>query len=44
MAELIVGLPAEGQACVTLRESVECGYGDLVQRLTELGAKVAKIE
>jgi UDP-N-acetylglucosamine 1-carboxyvinyltransferase len=44
MSLIAAGLAAEGQTRVTPLETVERGYGNLVQRLTSLGAKVAKIE
>ena len=44
MSLIAAGLAAEGQTRVTPLETVERGYTDLVERLKELGAKVAKVE
>jgi UDP-N-acetylglucosamine 1-carboxyvinyltransferase len=44
MSLIAAGLAAEGQTRVAPLETVERGYSHLVQRLTSLGAKVAKIE
>jgi UDP-N-acetylglucosamine 1-carboxyvinyltransferase len=44
MSLIAAGLAASGQTRVAPLETVERGYSNLVQRLTELGAKVAKIE
>jgi UDP-N-acetylglucosamine 1-carboxyvinyltransferase len=44
MSLIAAGLAAEGQTKVTPLETVERGYGQLVDRLQLLGAKVAKIE
>jgi UDP-N-acetylglucosamine 1-carboxyvinyltransferase len=44
MSLIAAGLAADGQTRVTPLETVERGYSNLVQRLTSLGAKVAKVE
>jgi UDP-N-acetylglucosamine 1-carboxyvinyltransferase len=44
MSLIAAGLAAEGQARVAPIETVERGYSQLVERLTALGAKVAKVE
>jgi UDP-N-acetylglucosamine 1-carboxyvinyltransferase len=44
MSLIAAGLAAEGQTRVTPLETVERGYSHLVDRLIELGAKVAKVE
>jgi UDP-N-acetylglucosamine 1-carboxyvinyltransferase len=44
MSLIAAGLAADGQTRVTPLETVERGYSQLVDRLTSLGAKVAKIE
>lgn len=44
MSLIAAGLAAEGQSRVTPLETVERGYGQLVERLRTLGAKVAKVE
>ena len=44
MSLIAAGLAAEGQTRVQPLESVERGYSRLVERLGELGAKVAKVE
>jgi UDP-N-acetylglucosamine 1-carboxyvinyltransferase len=44
MSLIAAGLAAEGQTRVQPLEIVERGYSQLVERLQELGAKVAKIE
>jgi UDP-N-acetylglucosamine 1-carboxyvinyltransferase len=44
MSLIAAGLAAEGQSRVTPLETVERGYGQLVDRLRSLGAKVAKVE
>ena len=44
MSLIAAGLAASGQTRVAPLETVERGYSNLVQRLTALGAKVAKIE
>jgi UDP-N-acetylglucosamine 1-carboxyvinyltransferase len=44
MSLIAAGLAADGQTKVTPLETVERGYGQLVDRLQLLGAKVAKIE
>jgi UDP-N-acetylglucosamine 1-carboxyvinyltransferase len=43
MALIAAGLAAEGQSRLSPLETVERGYGRLVERLQGLGAKVAKI-
>jgi UDP-N-acetylglucosamine 1-carboxyvinyltransferase len=43
MALIAAGLAAEGQSHLSPLETVERGYGRLVERLQELGAKVAKL-
>lgn len=43
MALIAAALAADGQSRVTTLETVERGYGRLVERLQGLGAKVAKI-
>ena len=44
MSLIAAGLAAEGQTRVAPLETVERGYSNIVQRLTSLGAKVAKVE
>jgi UDP-N-acetylglucosamine 1-carboxyvinyltransferase len=44
MSLIAAGLAADGQTRVAPLEIVERGYGQLVDRLSELGAKVAKVE
>jgi UDP-N-acetylglucosamine 1-carboxyvinyltransferase len=44
MSLIAAGLAAEGQTRVLPLETVERGYSHLVERLQELGAKVAKVE
>jgi UDP-N-acetylglucosamine 1-carboxyvinyltransferase len=44
MSLIAAGLAADGQTRVTPLETVERGYSQLVERLTRLGAKVAKVE
>ena len=44
MSLIAAGLAADGQTQVTALETVERGYSYLVDRLQELGAKVAKID
>ena len=44
MSLIAAGLAADGQTRVTPLETVERGYGQLVDRLHRLGAKVAKVE
>jgi UDP-N-acetylglucosamine 1-carboxyvinyltransferase len=44
MSLIAAGLAAEGQTRVAPLETVERGYSQLVPRLQELGAKVAKVE
>lgn len=44
MSLIAAGLAAEGQTRVAPLETVERGYGNIVQRLTSLGARVAKVE
>jgi UDP-N-acetylglucosamine 1-carboxyvinyltransferase len=44
MSLIAAGLAANGQTRVAPLETVERGYSNIVQRLTELGARVAKIE
>jgi UDP-N-acetylglucosamine 1-carboxyvinyltransferase len=44
MSLIAAGLAADGQTQVTALETVERGYSYLVDRLQELGAKVAKVE
>src|SRR5207248_4165807 len=43
MALIAAALAADGQSRITPLETVERGYGRLVERLQELGAKVAKL-
>ena len=43
MALIAAGLAAEGQSRLSPLETVERGYGDLVERLQGLGAKVARL-
>jgi UDP-N-acetylglucosamine 1-carboxyvinyltransferase len=43
MALIAAGLAAEGQSRLAPLETVERGYGQLVERLQGLGAKVAKL-
>ncbi|HEV3141196.1 MAG TPA: hypothetical protein VGY57_11795, partial [Vicinamibacterales bacterium] len=43
MALIAAGLAAEGQSKLAPLETVERGYGQLVERLQGLGAKVAKL-
>jgi UDP-N-acetylglucosamine 1-carboxyvinyltransferase len=43
MALIAAGLAAEGQSRLAPLETVERGYGHLVERLQSLGAKVAKL-
>ncbi len=44
MSLIAAGLAADGQTRVAPLEIVERGYGQLVDRLTALGARVAKVE
>jgi UDP-N-acetylglucosamine 1-carboxyvinyltransferase len=44
MSLIAAGLAADGQTRVAPLETVERGYGQLVDRLIGLGAKVAKVE
>ena len=44
MSLIAAGLAADGQTRVGPLETVERGYGQLVERLEGLGAKVAKVE
>lgn len=44
MSLIAAGLAADGQTKVAPLETVERGYGGLVDRLQRLGAKVAKVE
>jgi UDP-N-acetylglucosamine 1-carboxyvinyltransferase len=44
MSLIAAGLAAEGQTRVTPLETVERGYSQLVERLTGLGARVARLE
>jgi UDP-N-acetylglucosamine 1-carboxyvinyltransferase len=44
MSLIAAGLAADGQTRVTPLETVERGYGQLVERLNALGARVAKLE
>jgi UDP-N-acetylglucosamine 1-carboxyvinyltransferase len=44
MSLIAAGLAADGQTRVAPLETVERGYSNIVQRLTSLGAKVAKVE
>jgi UDP-N-acetylglucosamine enolpyruvyl transferase len=44
MSLIAAGLAASGQTRVAPLETVERGYSNIVQRLTQLGAKVAKLE
>ncbi len=44
MSLIAAGLAAEGQSRITPLETVERGYGRLVERLQGLGAKVGKVE
>jgi UDP-N-acetylglucosamine 1-carboxyvinyltransferase len=44
MSLIAAGLAADGQTRVAPLETVERGYGQLVDRLKALGAKIAKIE
>jgi len=44
MSLIAAGLAADGQTRVAPLETVERGYGQLVDRLTALGARVAKVE
>jgi UDP-N-acetylglucosamine 1-carboxyvinyltransferase len=44
MSLIAAGLAAEGQTRVQPLETVERGYSQLVERLTQLGATVAKVE
>ena len=43
MALIAAGLAAEGQSRLAPLETVERGYGRLVERLQGLGARVAKV-
>jgi UDP-N-acetylglucosamine 1-carboxyvinyltransferase len=43
MALIAAGLAADGQSKLEPLETVERGYGQLVQRLRALGAEVAKL-
>jgi UDP-N-acetylglucosamine 1-carboxyvinyltransferase len=44
MSLIAAGLAADGQTRVTPLETVERGYSQLIERLSSLGAKVAKVE
>ena len=44
MSLIAAGLPADGQTRVQPLEIVERGYGQLVERLQGLGARVTKVE
>jgi UDP-N-acetylglucosamine 1-carboxyvinyltransferase len=44
MSLIAAGLAADGQTRVTPLETVERGYGQLIDRLRSLGAKVGKLE
>ena len=44
MSLIAAGLAADGQTRVQPLETVERGYGQLVERLQDLGARVAKVE
>jgi UDP-N-acetylglucosamine 1-carboxyvinyltransferase len=44
MSLIAAGLAANGETGVTPLETVERGYGQLVERLRGLGAKVTRIE
>jgi UDP-N-acetylglucosamine 1-carboxyvinyltransferase len=44
MSLIAAGLAADGQTQVTQLETVERGYGQLVERLKLLGAQVQKVE
>jgi UDP-N-acetylglucosamine 1-carboxyvinyltransferase len=44
MSLIAAGLTADGQTRVAPLETVERGYSNVVERLTELGAKVQKVE
>jgi UDP-N-acetylglucosamine 1-carboxyvinyltransferase len=44
MSLIAAGLAADGQTRVTPLETVERGYSQLIERLSALGAKVAKVE
>ncbi len=44
MSLIAAGLAADGQTRVAPLETVERGYSQLVERLTALGAKIAKVE
>jgi UDP-N-acetylglucosamine 1-carboxyvinyltransferase len=44
MSLIAAGLTAEGQTRVAPLETVERGYSNIVNRLSSLGAKVAKVE
>jgi UDP-N-acetylglucosamine 1-carboxyvinyltransferase len=44
MSLIAAGLAAEGQTCVAPLETVERGYGQLVERLRALGARVEKVD
>jgi UDP-N-acetylglucosamine 1-carboxyvinyltransferase len=44
MSLIAAGLAADGQTRVAPLETVERGYGQLIDRLVGLGARVAKVE
>ena len=44
MSLIAAGLAADGQTRVVPLETVERGYGQLVERLRGLGARVTKLE
>jgi len=44
MALIAAGLAAEGQSRLSPLETVERGYGQLVERLKSLGAQVEQVE
>ncbi len=44
MSLIAAGLAAEGQTRVAPLETVERGYGQLVERLRALGARVEKVD
>jgi UDP-N-acetylglucosamine enolpyruvyl transferase len=44
MSLIAAGLAADGQTRVSPLETVERGYGQLVDRLVSLGARVGKVE
>jgi UDP-N-acetylglucosamine 1-carboxyvinyltransferase len=44
MALIAAALAAEGESSVNALETVERGYGSLVERLTLLGAQVERVD